>query len=65
MAIAYISFEGYNILPFLVVQGSYHLTNWYTEDTLPHNWVIKSTENRWTNNETGLEWIQHFEKHTI
>jgi hypothetical protein len=27
-------------------------------------WVIKPTPNGWTDNETGLEWIQHFNKHT-
>lgn len=65
-AIACINAEGYDIPPFLVVKGAYHLANWYSEeDTLPHNWVVKPTHNKWTNNETGLEWIQHFQKHTI
>ena len=64
-AIACINTEGHDILPFLLVKGTYHLANWYTEGTLPHNWVIKPTENGWTDNTTGLEWIQHFEKHTI
>ena len=41
-----------------------HLANWYTEGGLPHDWVIKPTSNGWTNNETGLEWIKHFDKHT-
>jgi hypothetical protein len=35
-----------------------------TEGGLPHDWVIKPTSNGWTNNETGLEWLQHFNKHT-
>lgn len=50
--------------PFLVVQGKNHLANWYTDGGLPCDWVIKPTENGWTNNETGLEWIKHFDKHT-
>lgn len=63
-AIACINSEGWNVPPFLVVQGKTHLANWYTDGGLPHDWVIKPTSNGWTNNETGLEWIQHFDKHT-
>ena len=63
-AIACINGEGWSIPPFLIVQGVNHLANWYTEGGLPHDWVIKPTSNGWTNNETGLEWIKHFDKHT-
>jgi hypothetical protein len=63
-AIACINSEGWSVPPFLVVQGKTHLASWYTEGGLPHDWVIKPTSNGWTNNETGLEWIQHFDKHT-
>ncbi|EDN99575.1 hypothetical protein SS1G_02430 [Sclerotinia sclerotiorum 1980 UF-70] len=44
--------------------GEYHLSNWYTEGDLPYDWLIKPTINGWTDNETGLEWIKHFNKHT-
>ncbi|KAJ8070734.1 hypothetical protein OCU04_001104 [Sclerotinia nivalis] len=57
--------EGETIPPFLIVQGQVHLSNWYTETDLPADWAIKPTPNGWTNNETGLEWIKHFDKHTI
>jgi len=63
-AIACINGEGESIPPFLVVQGVNHLANWYTESGLPSDWVIKPTSNGWTNNETGLEWLKHFNKHT-
>jgi hypothetical protein len=63
-AIECINAEGMCIPPFLVVQGAYHLANWYSEGDLPNDWVIKPTSNGWTDNETGLEWIKHFEKHT-
>ncbi|APA14250.1 hypothetical protein SS1G_11952 [Sclerotinia sclerotiorum 1980 UF-70] len=56
--------EGETIPPFLVVQGQVHLSNWYTETNLPAEWAIKPTSNGWTNNETGLEWLKHFDKHT-
>jgi hypothetical protein len=63
-AIVAINGEGRSIPPFLVVQGANHLANWYSETDLPHDWVIKPTNNGWTNNETGLEWLKHFDKHT-
>ncbi|KFZ24823.1 hypothetical protein V502_00698, partial [Pseudogymnoascus sp. VKM F-4520 (FW-2644)] len=56
--------EGWSVPPFLVVQSKNHLSNWYTDGGLPPDWVIKLTSNRWTNNETGLEWLKHFDKHT-
>jgi hypothetical protein len=63
-AIACINNEGWSVPPFLVVQGKNHLSNWYIDGGLPPNWVIKPTSNGWTNNETGLEWLKHFDKHT-
>jgi len=63
-AIECVNADGWCISPFLIVQGAYHLANWFTESDLPLNWVIKPTSNGWTNNETGLEWIKHFDKHT-
>jgi hypothetical protein len=63
-AIACINSEGWSVPPFLVVQGKNHLSNWYIDGGLPPDWVIKPTSNGWTNNETGLEWLKHFDKHT-
>jgi hypothetical protein len=64
--IACINSEGCEIPPFLIVKGTYHLANWYSEnDTLPRDWIVKPIDNGWTDNATGLEWIQHFEKHTL
>ena len=56
--------EGWCLPPLLIVQGVYYLANWFSETNLPDNWVIKTTSNGWTNNETGLEWIRHFDEHT-
>jgi hypothetical protein len=47
------------------LQCADHLANCDTEVSLPKDWVIKPTFNGWTDNETGLEWIEHFDKHTI
>ena len=64
IAIVTINGEGGSIPPFLIIQGVNHLANWYSETDLPHDWVIKPTNNGWTNNETGLEWLKYFDKHT-
>lgn len=64
-AIECINAEGWCLPPFLVIQGAYHLANWYTECNLPDDWAIKPTSNGWTDNETGLQWIKHFDKHTL
>lgn len=47
--------DGWCVPPFIVVKGVYHLADWFTEGGLHHDWVIKPTSNRWTNNETGLD----------
>jgi hypothetical protein len=58
-----INATGWAIPPFIIVQGKYHLSSWYEGSPLPKNWVIATSENGWTTNERGLEWIQHFDKH--
>lgn len=55
---------GWAIPPFIIVKGNYHLSSWYENSPLPKDWVIATSENGWTTNERGLEWIQHFDKHT-
>ena len=59
-----INASGWCIPPFVIVKGAYHLSNWTTDSDFPDNWVIKPTSNGWTNNKTGLDWIQHFDRHT-
>nr|AAK01300.1 putative transposase [Pyricularia grisea] len=63
-AICCISGDGYDIPPYIIVKGFYHLSNWYTEGGLPDTWRLKPTVNGWTDNETGLDWVQHFDNHT-
>ena len=63
-AIVCVNSEGWSVRPFLVVQVASHFANWYSETDLPYDWVIKPTNNGWTNNETDLEWLKHFDKHT-
>ena len=36
-AINCISGAGYSLPPYLLLKGSVHLANWYTESDIPHN----------------------------
>jgi hypothetical protein len=60
-----INAAGWAIPPFIIVTGKYYLRNWYEGSSLPADWAIATTQNGWTNNEIGLEWLKHFDKHTI
>jgi hypothetical protein len=55
---------GWAIPPFIIFQGKNHLSAWYEDSNLPADWVITLSENGWTTNEIGYEWIQHFNRHT-
>ncbi|KFY29501.1 hypothetical protein V491_00005 [Pseudogymnoascus sp. VKM F-3775] len=56
--------QGWCIPPFIIVAGKYHLLSWYENSILPKDWVIAISDNGWTTNERGFEWIQHFDKYT-
>ncbi|KAL6351957.1 hypothetical protein LRP88_14769 [Fusarium phalaenopsidis] len=60
-----INAEGQAIQPFIIGAGQYHLANWYQDSNLPGDWAITTTQNGWTDNETGLEWLKHFDRCTI
>ena len=55
---------GYAIPPFIIYKGVVHISAWYEEISIPRNWRISVSENGWTNNELGLAWLKHFDKHT-
>ncbi|KAM5527292.1 transposase [Fusarium oxysporum f. sp. phaseoli] len=59
-----INAEGQAIPPFIIGAGQYHLANWYRESSLPGDWAIATTQNGWTDNEMGLEWLKHFDRST-
>ena len=56
--------QGWSVPPFIIVTGKYHLSSWYQNSSLPHDWVIATSSNGWTTNERGLEWVQHFDRYT-
>jgi hypothetical protein len=62
--IAAVSSQGWNVPPFVIVAGKNHLASWYESSGFPPDWKIAVTSNGWTTNEVGLDWIQHFDKHT-
>jgi hypothetical protein len=55
---------GWAIPPFIILAGQYHLANWYQECNLPATWRIATTDNGWTTNDKGMDWIRHFDLHT-
>lgn len=59
-----INAEGWAVQPFIIGAGQYHLANWYQDSTLPGDWAITTTQTGWTDNETGLEWLKHFNRCT-
>ena len=56
-AIVCVSDVGFDVPPFLLVQGQYHLSNWYSKSGLPPTWAIKPTLSGWTDNISSLDWI--------
>ncbi|RAQ98564.1 putative transposase [Stemphylium lycopersici] len=61
--IAAINAAGWSVPPFLIFAGQYHLSAWYEED-IPRDWAIAVSDNGWTNNELGVEWLKHFDAYT-
>jgi hypothetical protein len=55
---------GYVTPPFIIYKGRVHISAWYQETSIPRNWKLSVSENGWTNNALGLEWLKHFDAHT-
>jgi hypothetical protein len=55
---------GYATPPFIIYKGRVHISAWYEEADIPRNWKISVSDNGWTNNALGLEWLKHFDAHT-
>ncbi|KAJ8111257.1 hypothetical protein OPT61_g6105 [Boeremia exigua] len=62
--IAAINAAGWSVPLFLIFAGKYHLSAWYEEAEIPRDWAIAVSDNGWTNNELGVEWLKHFNAHT-
>jgi hypothetical protein len=59
-----INATGWAIPPFIIFKSRHHLSPWYKEDSLPQDWIIAISENGWTTDELGLQWLKHFDEHT-
>jgi hypothetical protein len=55
---------GYATPPFIIYKGRVYISAWYEEASIPRNWKLSVSENGWTNNAHGLEWLKHFDAHT-
>lgn len=60
-----VSAQGWAVPLFIILAAQYHQISWHQECGLPMTWPIKPTEKGWTNNKAGLEFIAHFDRHTI
>ena len=58
-----VNVRGQAIPPFIIFDGKLYLSTWYNTSILTTQRIAVS-DNRWTNNKLGLEWIQHFHKNT-
>ena len=63
-AIQGINAKGWSIPPFIIFAAKLHQKTWY-QCGLPPTQKIAVSENGWTNDELGLQWIQHFHQSTI
>jgi hypothetical protein len=57
-----INASGWSLPPFVILSGKMHQASWYRD--LPADWVIAVSDNGWTTDELGLEWVKHFNRHT-
>jgi hypothetical protein len=55
---------GWSILPMVILSGKLHQASWY-QNLLPDcQWIIAVSDNRWTTDQLGLTWLEHFYTHT-
>lgn len=58
-----INATGWALPPMIIFAGKVHQSTWYQD--LTSDWTIGLSENGWTNDELGLQWLEAvFEKHT-
>ena len=53
------------IPPFIILAAQYYLANQYTKYNLLADQCIVTTDNSWTTNTVGLDWIKHFDVYTV
>ncbi|KAL2886105.1 hypothetical protein HOO65_070567 [Ceratocystis lukuohia] len=63
-AIQAVGADAWANIPFIIGVGQYRLANWYRESNFLGDGGIATTQNWWTDNKTGLRWLQHFDRYT-
>ena len=61
-AIECVNASGWSLPPFIILSGKVHQSSWYRD--LPLDWTIGVSDNGWTTDRLGFEWIKHFNQHT-
>jgi hypothetical protein len=49
---------GWVLPPCIIFKGKVHIEGWYQDMTLPADWRIEVSENGWTTDQIGLQWLQ-------
>jgi len=44
--------------PCIIFKEKVHIEGWYQDTALPANWQIEVSENGWTTDQIGLQWLQ-------
>lgn len=57
-AIEGVNATGWSIPPFIILSGKLHQAAWYR--VIPTGWILAVSDNGWTTNPLGLEWLKHF-----
>ena len=61
-AIECVNASGWSLPPFIILCGKVHQSSWYHD--LPSEWTVGVSDNGWTTDELGVEWVKHFNRHT-
>ncbi|KAI1675982.1 Transposase [Pyrenophora tritici-repentis] len=61
-AIECVNASGWCLPPFVILSGKVHQSNWYRNLLL--DWTVGVSDNGWTTDELGVEWVKHFDQHT-
>src|SRR5437762_4450916 len=52
------------IPPYVIFKGEHLVSSWVPL-MLPSGWTFTTNTSGWTNNFHGIQWIHHFDKHTL
>jgi hypothetical protein len=56
--------DGWVVPPYFIVMGKNHLLPWYQDSRFQPEWRVHTSENGWTTNKIGLDWLKHFDQST-